>query len=88
MGRRGAFTNDRSGKKVTIGQQFSGDKTLYARWAHSFIDVKLEENGGSEVDDIKLFDNDKFELPTPTRYGYSFDKVSDVITVIDKFDKL
>lgn len=50
-----------------------GEVTLYARWAHSFIDVKLEENGGSEVDDIKLFDNDNFELPTPTRYGYSFE---------------
>ncbi len=49
-----------------------GDVTLYARWATKYQLVTLEENGGNEVSDIKLFDDDKFELPTPERYGYKF----------------
>lgn len=50
-----------------------GEVTLYARWAHTFTLVTLEENGGNLVDDIKLFDDDEFKLPTLERYGYSFD---------------
>ena len=49
-----------------------GHVTLYARWATDFVLVSLEENGGVEVEDIRLFEFDKLELPTPTRWGYVF----------------
>ena len=50
-----------------------GDITLYARWATKYQLVTLEENGGNSLEDIKLFDDDTFELPTPYRYGYRFE---------------
>lgn len=49
-----------------------GHITLYARWATDFVLVSLEENGGLEVEDVRLFEFDKLELPTPTRWGYVF----------------
>ena len=49
-----------------------GAITLYARWEADYVLISLEENGGNDVDDIRLFDYDKLELPTPTRWGYVF----------------
>ena len=46
--------------------------TLYAKWATGYTLISLEENGGVELEDIKLFDNDNLSLPTPSRWGYSF----------------
>ena len=46
--------------------------TLYARWASGFTLISFESNGGLQLQDLKLFDNDKLSLPTPSRYGYSF----------------
>lgn len=46
--------------------------TLYARWAIGYTLVTLEENGGEQLDDIKLFDNDVLSLPSPSRWGYIF----------------
>ena len=50
----------------------NGTLILYARWASDFKLITLVENGGEELKDIKLFDNDTLQLPTPFRYGYSF----------------
>lgn len=69
----GWYDNEKfEGKPLEGNYLPEGDITLYARWAHTFTLVTLEENGGSLVDDIKLFDNDVFKLPTPEKYGYSF----------------
>ena len=46
--------------------------TLYARWATTYTLVALEENGGAQLKDVKLFDNDNLVLPEATRWGYRF----------------
>lgn len=50
-----------------------GAVTLYARWATHFVLITLEENGGLTLEDIRLFDNDNLSLPTPERWGYTFE---------------
>ena len=60
------------GKAIEGDYLPEGDVTLYARWAIKYQLITLEENEGYEVSDIKLFDDDILELPTPERWGYQF----------------
>lgn len=46
--------------------------TLYARWATAYKLISLEENGGVELEDIKLFEEDTLSLPEASRWGYIF----------------
>ena len=60
------------GKAIEGDYLPEGDVTLYARWAIKYQLITFEENEGYEVSDIKLFDDDILELPTPERWGYQF----------------
>ncbi len=70
----GWYDNAKFEGKVYEGEFIpEGTVTLYARWASDFILISLEENGGRQLEDVRLFDTDKLSLPTPERWGYTFD---------------
>ena len=69
----GWYDNPEFTGKVYEGEYLpNGTLVLYARWASEFKVISFDTNGGESLKDLKLFDNDALELPTPFRYGYSF----------------
>lgn len=53
----------------------TADITVYAKWTVESFDVKFEENGGSDVQDITVDYGTPITLPeAPTKEGYDFVK--------------
>lgn len=68
----GWHTSKRDGLQVTEESivEITEDQTLYAYWKYT---VTLDENGGSEVNDIEVICNHPYSnLPITTRQGYTF----------------
>lgn len=50
----------------------AGDITLYAKWTYAAIDVTFDSMDGNDLS-IMQYTGTALELPTPERYGYTFD---------------
>lgn len=97
----GWYTATIGGSQITTSTVFESDATIYARWTYVPVSspyvprvnvhtVKFEENGGTPVKDMTVYQNKKIAtLPTPSKAGYEFAgwyEDEDFITSYD-FDK-
>ena len=58
---------------VTISQYSTGDRTYTAHWEPTEYTITLDLNGGSGEEKVQYTAEDEdFDLPTPTREGYTF----------------
>ncbi len=64
-----AYWEDMAGKKYTSTTMPSKSISLKAVWQAK---IELDENGGSDVDDISVAAGDTITLPTPEKEGFVF----------------
>ncbi len=64
-----AYWEDMTGKKYTSTTMPSKSISLKAVWQAK---IELDENGGSDVDDISVAAGDTITLPTPEKEGFVF----------------
>ena len=71
--------------KVETGNwSISADTTLIAKWQLDVYNITLDANGGeASSDSLELKYGDKYELPTPTRTGYTFGGWFDGETLVE-----
>ncbi len=73
----GWYTQETGGTKVTANTSVGTDPpaTLYAHWKGKTYTVTFNANGGtvSTTSDTVTYGKKYYSLPTPTRYGYTFD---------------
>mgnify|MGYP004509674049 CR=1 FL=1 len=66
--------NFQDGTEFDFNQTIDNDTTLYAKWSAIDMNVKLEPNDGSKINDVKVpFGSTMSEPTLKTREGYTFD---------------
>lgn len=59
--------------KFDFSKAVEDDLTLYAKWNQNEYTVKVETNGGSAVDDMKVLHGKTIKEPTSNKEGYTLD---------------
>ena len=69
----GWYTDKTYQTKWNFNEPVNEDMTLYAKWILNEQTVKVETNGGTKVEDIKVPYGKTIKEPTSTKEGYTFD---------------
>ena len=69
----GWYTDKTYQTKWNFNEPVNEDMTLYAKWILNEQTVKVETNGGTKVEDIKVPYGETINEPTSTKEGYTFD---------------
>ena len=69
----GWYTDKELTTKWDFKEVVKADMTLYAKWILNEQTVKVETNGGTKVEDIKVPYGETIKEPTSTKEGYTFD---------------
>ena len=69
----GWYTDKTYQTKWNFNEPVNEDMTLYAKWILNEQTVKVETNGGTKVEDIKVPYGETIKEPTSTKEGYTFD---------------